>query len=583
MSRGIADPWPAGAFVSPEAAGVARPERPSDACAAASRQESQADASGVARTGAAGCQAKTSSSGVLRRCIRRGVRHLPSVLVLAMLAGLGAYGHHSGWKLPKFWAPSVGAETPGDEWCEEHSVPEAVCVECHPALLPPEEDFGWCKAHGIPNCPLEHPRVVQLKTVPTVHEEDRQRGARALASAPRPENNPLCKNYRRRIQFASLEAMRKAGVDVAVVDRQEVIESLSVHAEVRYDQTRLASVASRLSGIVWRVEKNVGDAVQAGQLLALVDAPELGRAKAELLEALAQSQLARQALERMERLAGQGIVPGRQLQAAHSEHLQAQARLMAARQALANLGLPAPVDSLQQAGEAQRLEGLARLGLADEEWRRLGANQTPGTLLPVRAPLEGVVVARHAVAGEAVEPLRLLFQVADIRRMWLMLSVPVEDAPRLALGQRVRYRPEGSAGWVEGTLAWISTTADPQTRMVLARAELPNPDGRLRNETFGMAEIVLRDEPQAVVVPREAVQWEGCCFVVFVRDRHFFDKPEAPKVFHVRPVRLGARSGPLVEVAAGLWPGEVVAAQGSEVLRGELLKNALGEGCAEGH
>lgn len=583
MSRGTANPRPTQLFGTAEAGNLAPEDRTRDSAAGAIGRESQVGVSTPASDRPAGCQTETSAAGLLRRWFRRGVQHIPSVLVLAMLAGLGTYGHLSEWKLPKFWAQSPGAEMAGKNWCEEHSVPEAACVSCHPDLLPAEKDFGWCKTHGIPNCPLEHPHVVQLKTAPVVQEADRQRAARALALVPRPENNPICKNYRRRVQFASLEAMQKAGVDVAVVERQRITESVSVHAEVRYDQTHLASVASRLGGTVWRVERDVGDAVQAGQLLALVDAPEVGRAKAELLQALAQSQLARQGLERMERLAAQGIVPGRQLQAAQSEHVQAQARLMAARQSLANLGLPAPRDELQQAGESERLQRLVRLGLSKEEWQRLGMSEPPGTLLPVRAPIDGVVVGRHAVAGEAVDPLRVLFQVADIRRMWLMLSVPVEEAPRLAVGQRVRYRPEGSAGWLEGTLAWISTTADPQTRMVLARADLPNPDGRLRNDTFGTAEIVLRDEPEAIVVPREAVQWEGCCFVVFVRDRHFFDGPDAPKVFHVRPVRLGARNGPLVEVAAGLWLGEVVAAQGSEVLRGELLKNALGEGCAEGH
>ena len=76
------------------------------------------------------------------------------------------------------------------------------------------------------NCPLCHPEVAQLKQTPVVAEADRQRAARALAAAPRPENNAVCKNYRRRIQFASLEAVKKAGVDVGLVDRQPISESV---------------------------------------------------------------------------------------------------------------------------------------------------------------------------------------------------------------------------------------------------------------------------------------------------------------------------------------------------------------------
>lgn len=71
-------------------------------------------------------------------------------------------------------------------------------------------------------------------------------------------------------------------------------------------------------------------------------------------------------------------------------------------------------------------------------------------------------------------------------------------------------------------------------------------DGRLRDETFGSGRIILREEPEAIAVPNESVHWEGCCFVVFVRDKHYFDSPNSPKVFHVRSVRIGAvtRSSP---------------------------------------
>ena len=91
------------------------------------------------------------------------------------------------------------------------------------------------------------------------------------------------------------------------------------------------------------------------------------------------------------------------------------------------------------------------------------------------------------------------------------------------------------------------------------------------------------------MVPNEAVHWDGCCHVVFVRDKGHFDSKESPKVFHVRTVRLGVGhrpeglvGGKFTEIVAGLLPGEVVAAQGSDVLRAELLKNSLGEGCCAG-
>jgi RND family efflux transporter MFP subunit len=197
----------------------------------------------------------------------------------------------------------------------------------------------------------------------------------------------------------------------------------------------------------------------------------------------------------------------------------------------------------------------------------------------LRAQLDGVVVDRQVVAGEVVDISRVLFQVADTSRMWLVLNVRLEEAGKLALGQSVHFRPDGSRQEVGGKLTWISTTADERTRTVKVRADLPNPDNQLRNETFGRGRIVLRDEPEAIVVPNEAVHWEGCCHVVFVRDKGSFDSDESYKVFHVRTVRLGVKNEKFTEVLAGVLPGEVVATQGSDVLRAQLLKNNLGEGC----
>ncbi len=262
---------------------------------------------------------------------------------------LGAYGHHSGWKLPKFSALAGNGVAARDDWCEEHAVPESQCVECNPDLLPRGKDYGWCKEHGVHNCPLHNPEVAQLKQTPVVSDADRQRAARALASAPRPENNAVCKNYLRRIQFASLDAVKKAGVDVSLVDRQPIIESISANGQITYDQTRFASLSSRLPGTVWHVEKNVGDRVRAGEVLALVDAAEVGRAKTELIQALAQEELQRKAVKRLESLTE--VVAGRQVQEAQAGFVQARARV-----AQRSAGVREPRSS----GQRRAVAGVAR-------------------------------------------------------------------------------------------------------------------------------------------------------------------------------------------------------------------------------
>ena len=504
---------------------------------------------------------------------------IPTLMVMAVLAGVGWYGHHSGWKLPKFSALAGNDANKREDWCEEHGVAESQCVECRPDLMPKEKDYGWCGEHGVANCPWCHPEVAQLKQPPVVTDADRQRAARALAASPRGGNSSECKNYRHRVQLASAEAAAEANLDVAVAGRQTIVESIPANGQISYDQTRFVHLSSRLPGTIFRVEKRVGDAVRAGEVLALVDAAEVGRAKSELIQALTHEQLKRTLLRKMETVAD--IMPQIQLQEARAEAMQAVARSLAAEQALANLGLSLDLEQLRELPQEKRAEHLRLLGIAESIAKNLGPNTTTANLLPVKASMDGVVVVCQAVVGEGVDVARVLFQVADTSRMWLTLNIAAEDAGRLALGQAVRFRPDGSREEACGSLVWISTTADRQTRMVTVRAELPNPNGLLRSETFGAGKIVVREEQDAVVVPSDAVHWEGCCHVVFVRDKTYGDRPESFKVYHVRMVRPGTRNENQTEIIAGVLPGEVVASKGSDVLRGALLKSKLGDGCGD--
>jgi len=504
---------------------------------------------------------------------------LPTLLVMASLAGLGFFGHHYGWKIPKFAELTGDGKVTSSDWCEEHGVPESVCVECDPYLMPAGPDYGWCEVHGVHNCPLEHPDVAQLKETTVIETADLERAARALALMPRAENDSTCKVYKSRIQFASIESVRQAGVDVELVERRPISEWVEGNGEIIYDQTRLAELSARVPGTVTRVFKNIGDSVREGDILAVVDAMEVGRAKSDFVKALVSEGLASQTVNRFKGLET-GVVAGRQIIAANAALAQAQASVQSSEQALANLGLPIDAASMRGLTKEEVWDRLRFLGLPDAMASQLSTQTLTANLLPIRSSIEGVVIDRQAVAGEVVDSAKMLFRVADPSQMWLTLNVPLEKAPLLALGQLVRFTPDGQKQELTGRLSWISTAADRQTRMVQVRAELPNPVGELRDETFGTGRVVLREEQNAIVVPREAIHWEGCCHIVFVRDKNYFTTPESPKVFHVRSVRMGATQDGFTEIIAGVLPDEVVATKGSDVLRSQLLKNNLGEGCA---
>ncbi len=506
---------------------------------------------------------------------------LTSSLVIITLAGVAVVGYRTDWKMPSFAALMGHNAVADDDWCKTHGVPESVCIECNQTLAPKEHNYGWCKEHGVAQCSLHHPDVAQLKASPVVTQIDFARAERALALKPRADNNGRCKLHERRIQFASLQSVDKAGVDIAVAEVRPITEAIVTNGEVLYDQTRMAHLASRVSGNVSHVEKQVGDRVRKGDVLALIDAAEVGKAKSELLQSIAQVRLKQTNLDRLRPLANDGTLPVRQFREAEAALQEAKIRLLSAQQTLSNLGLVVRIEDFVNVEIERIAERIQFLGLPATLIESLSGESTTSNLFPLRTPLDGVVVERKVVAGEVVDATATIFTIADVDRMFLALSVRQEEAKYISLGQTVLFRPGDGKDEpeIKGAVDWISTAADEQTRTVKIRASLPNVTYGLRANVFGTGRIVLREEPKAVVVPNEAVHWDGCCNVVFVRDKNFLQEG-APKYFHIRKVRLGCKDENNTEIIVGLLPGEVIACKNSVVLEAQLLKSNLGAGCA---
>ncbi|MFM9963640.1 MAG: efflux RND transporter periplasmic adaptor subunit [Planctomycetaceae bacterium] len=514
---------------------------------------------------------------------------VPGAIALVAVSGLVFAGQKTHWRIPKFSELRGHAIVEKDDWCEAHNVPDSECVECHKECLPSAKEKGWCKFHGVHECPVCNPAIAQIPNAANVAAEEKSHSEDSLNFTPRPENNSLCKLQQRRIQFTSAEIIERLGIEVTPAKHAAISESVLANGEIGFDPTRAARLSSRVSGTLFRVEKQVGDKVKRGEVLALVDAADVGKAKAELQQSIVNLDLKTQTLANLK--SSTGVVAGKSVQEAEGAVAEAHVRMLAARQALVNLGLPLPkVDDLRSEPE-ELARQLQFLGLTDELVEAVAKTSSSSNLLPVRAPFDGEVTERSSSPGEVVASNKVLFIVADTRVMWLTLNVRIEDADRIQPGQSVQFQHDGHNEWDNGTVAWVSPSVDEATRTVPVRVKLPNTSGRHHARSFGSARIVLRQEENAVVVPQNAVHWEGDCYVVFVRDKNF--ETSKYKVFHVRKIRPGAtessdagrgtrgepiQSEPNIEIAAGLLPGELVASTNSGILRSELLKNNLGAG-----
>lgn len=508
-------------------------------------------------------------------------RIIPAVLALGLLAGVVVAGQRSKWVLPKASALRGEGKRAADDWCETHGAPESICVECDADLLPRPPQTGWNKEFGVHDCPFDNPSIAQTAYPPRITSDDLERARRALAFAPRPPNGKTCRQHFRRIQLASGDVVARLGIGLEPVGTAPVVEGVTAPGEVVYDPTRVARLAPRVAGTVWRVEKQVGDRVRSGEVMALIEGAEVGKAKAEFQQALSQVKLRTETLAARRKLEG-SVVPPQEVREAEAALEESRVRLLLAEQGLANLGMPIRADELTGLTPSDVAARLRFRGLPDTLAAEVAPLTVSNNLLAVTAPFDGEVVARAAAAGGPADPTKPLFVVADPQRVWLMLRVRFEDADRVRPAQPVRFQYADRAGTLLGTVAWVSPAADERTRTVSVRVSLSGSGSRLPSNTFGTGFVLLREETSAVVVPSAAVHWEGCCHIVFVADRGF-DRPDGFKVFHVRKLRPGAKDAtpagtPITEVVAGVLPGERVAVTNSGVLRSELLKNDLGAG-----
>jgi len=390
------------------------------------------------------------------------------------------------------------------------------------------------------------------------------------ALPPTIDNPPLSKSREVTEVVVDDLGMKKAGIELNSVSKRNVEKTLTAHGIVSYNKNLVAQLSTRVPGTVWRVEKLAGQAIRKGDVLAIIEALEVGRMKSELLQAIVHRDLKARTVERMESVTG--VIPEKMIHEAKSEERAAQIRVQNAIQSLVNLGLPISTQELQGLDDAQLAQKLQFLGLPESLVATLESQTSTTNLLPLFAPFDGVVIGREITLGETVSPTESHFEIADIRRMWVTLEVRKEHANLVRLDQPIAFSADGIPGEVNGRIDWISTEVDPSTRTLQVRAEVDNPElypavanhceqRLLRAHTFGTGQITVRSTLQSIVVPNEAVQFDGRSYMVFVRDG---------QVFRRVPVQTGVVERGMTEILSGLDVEAIVATEGSHVVKAEM-------------
>jgi len=368
----------------------------------------------------------------------------------------------------------------------------------------------------------------------------------------------------------SADVAARCGITVETVGRSAVRQTLTVNGVTDYDQDRLAQLSVRVPGHVWRVEKREGEEIKKGECLAIVDSVEVGEAKTDFLQAIVMHDLKSSNFERLSRIKNE--VAERTLRLAEAEEREAKLTLLSAQQKLINLGLPIKIEDYRKLGDEELASRIRVIGLPQQIIAGLDPQSMTANLIPLTSPFDAVVIRRSATIGEVVGPSTAQFVVADVNRMWILLDVSKSQVGMVRIGQEFEFTADGATSPIVGRIDFVNTELDAETRTLRVRASVDNPivqaessmPGRrlLRAHTFGTGRIVVRDTPQAVVVPTAAVQFDGRKHFVFVKEG---------EAFHRRDVQVGFAEDARTEITEGLAVGATVVVGGSHVLKAEWL------------
>jgi membrane fusion protein, heavy metal efflux system len=341
------------------------------------------------------------------------------------------------------------------------------------------------------------------------------------------------------------EERRKAlGIEVATAQPGSLQTQLALSGTMTLNTDRLVRVVSRIPGIVREVRKNLGDAVRAGEAMAVIDSRELADAKGAYLAAGERVTLTSDTFQREKDLWEKKISPAEDYFKAKRALAEARIELRLAKHKLFALGF-----------SEQALKQL------------INEPEASLTRYEVVAPLAGTVIEKHLNVGEFVKDDTAIFSVADLRIVWVNLNVSPVDLARVEKGQRVRISAGAGLPEAEGTISYIGALVLEETRTVPVRAELSNTDGRWRPGLFVTASLATRETTAAVLIHKSALETLEGKPSVFV---------QTTEGFEARPVTVGQSNETHVEITAGLRAGERYAVSETFLLKADLAKGEAG-------
>ncbi|MGE5395334.1 MAG: efflux RND transporter periplasmic adaptor subunit [Candidatus Saccharibacteria bacterium] len=302
------------------------------------------------------------------------------------------------------------------------------------------------------------------------------------------------------------EAAQLANVMTSAVSSQAPAKEIRLYGKVQADERLLQSQVTYLAGRIEKLLVNfTGEPVRKGQPLAVIYSPDLVTAQQELIEA-------------------------------------------------------ARTKDLQPEIYEAALEKLRQWKLSDKQIASIESSGKVQPNMEITSNANGIVTARRVNMGDYVGQGSVLYEVADLSRVWILFDAYESDLAFLQRGNTVEFTLQALPGnSFTGKIAFIDPVIDPVNRVAKVRVEMSNPGGKLKPEMFatGSVKANIDQFEGKLVVPRSAVLWTGKRSVVYVKS------PGDEPIFTMRQIEVGPMLGNSYVVTDGLKEGEEIVTEGA--------------------
>ncbi len=320
----------------------------------------------------------------------------------------------------------------------------------------------------------------------------------------------------------------RAKLVIEPVAEHSIQRDLVLPAVVEADPAHLIKVLPPLAGRVTQLKVQLGERVQAGQPLVVIDSPDLGTAYADYDRAKVLLSLALKSRDRQRALIKIGGAADKDVQQSETDYVTAQVELQRAAARLRQIGVEAET-----------------------------ANKT--RTVTVVAPMSGSIIDLAVAPGAYWnDPTAALMTVADLSTVWVTASVPEKDTAIVSKGQAVDVVFAAYPNQVfKGQVLFVSDVLDSDTRRTRVRIAFDNPGTRLKPGMFANVSFHAPGRT-AAIVPTSALLLKDDLTEVLLE--------VAPGTFEPRPVDIDFQQGDMAVLRSGVKAGDRIVVKGGVLL-----------------